>query len=190
MAAVVWVYASLNGHVVFSSMSQALRGNRDEMVRMYGRVQRIADVLLGVLAGVLIMSGQWAIWIMYDPRYEQAGWMLQTLGIGLLALRYQVVEQLMFATSQPAWVSANNALRALGLVVGVPAGFALAGERGALLAVVACQFASWPLTLLYKWREGLLGHGSEWWWLPALLAGLLLGWGVDAIFLLVWPGHV
>jgi hypothetical protein len=56
--------------------------------------------------------------------------------------------------------------------------------------VVACQFASWPLTLLYKWREGLLGHGSEWWWLPALLAGLLLGWGVDAIFLLVWPGHV
>ena len=190
LAAVVGVYASLNGHVVFSSMSQALRGNRDEMVRMYGRVQRIADVLLGVLAGVLIMSGQWAIWILYDPRYEQAGWMLQTLGIGLLALRYQVVEQMMFATSQPAWVSANNALRALGLVVGVPAGFALAGERGALLAVVACQFASWPLTLLYKWREGLLGHGSEWWWLPALLAGLLLGWGVDAIFLLVWPGHV
>ncbi len=190
LAAVVGVYSSLNGYVVFSSMSQALRGNRADMVRMYGRVQCIADVLLGVLAGVLIMSGQWAVWVLYDPRYEQAGWMLQTLGMGLLALRYQVVEQLMFATSQPAWVSANNALRALGLMVGVPVGFALAGERGALLAVVACQFASWPLTLIYKWREGLFGHGSELWWLPALLSGLLLGWGVDAIFLLVWPGHV
>ena len=189
LAAVVGVYASLNGHVVFSSMSQALRGNRADMVRMYGRVQRIADVLLGGLAGVMIMSGQWAIWILYDPRYEQAGWMLQTLGVGLLALRYQVVEQLMFATSQPAWVSGNNVLRALGLLIGVPAGFALAGERGALLAVVACQFASWPLSLLFKWREGLLGHGSERWWLPALLAGLLFGWGVDAVLLRIWPGH-
>ena len=189
LAAVVGVYASLNGHVVFSSMSQALRGNRDNMVRMYGRVQRIADVLLGGLAGVLIMSGQWAIWILYDPRYEQAGWMLQTLGVGLLALRYQVVEQLMFATNQPAWVSGNNVLRALALLVGVPAGFALAGERGALLAVVACQFASWPLTLIFKWREGLLGNGSERWWLPALLAGLLIGWCFDAVLLRIWPGH-
>lgn len=189
LAALVGVYASLNGHVVFSSMSQALRGNRADMVRLYGRVQRIADVLLGGLAGVLIMSGQWAIWILYDPRYEQAGWMLQTLGVGLLALRYQVVEQLMFATNQPAWVSGNNVLRALGLLVGVPAGFALAGERGALVVVVACQFASWPLTLIFKWREGLLGHGSERWWLPALLAGLLIGWCFDAVLLRIWPGH-
>jgi hypothetical protein len=115
--------------------------------------------------------------------------MLQTVGLGLLALRYQVVEQLMFANNQPAWVSANNALRALGLVITVPAGFALAGERGALLAVVGCQFASWPLSLVFKWREGLLGRASERWWLPAVLAGVLLGWGVDTLFLAIWPGH-
>lgn len=188
LAAVVGVYSSLNGHVVFPSMSQALRSHRDEMVRIYGRVQRIVDVLLGVFSGALIMAGQWAVWVLYDPRYQQAGWMLQTLGWGLLALRYQVVEQLMFAKDQPAWVSANNAFRALGLVIGVPAGFALAGERGALLAVVACQFASWPLSMIFKWREGLMGQASERWWLPALFVGLLLGWGVDALFLHIGPG--
>jgi hypothetical protein len=58
-----------------------------------------------------------------------------------------------------------------------------------LLAVVACQFASWPLTLIFKWREGLLGHGSERWWLPALLAGLLIGWCFDGVLLRIWPGH-
>lgn len=189
LAAVVGIYSSLNGHVVFPSLSQALRSHRDDMVRIYGRVQRIVDVLLGGLSGALIMAGQWAVWVLYDPRYEQAGWMLQTLGWGLLALRYQVVEQLMFANNQPAWVSANNALRALGLVITVPAGFALAGERGALLAVVGCQFASWPLSLVFKWREGLLGRASERWWLPAVLAGLLLGWGVDRLFRAIWPGH-
>ncbi len=189
MSAVVGVYASLNGHVVFPSLSQALRSHRDEMVHVYDRVQRIVDVFLGVVSGVLIMSGQWSVWLLYDSRYEQAGWMLQMLGWGLLALRYQVVEQLMFANSQPAWVSANNGLRALSLVIAVPAGFAFWSERGALMAVVACQFASWPLSLVFKWREGLLTKASETWWLPAILVGLLLGWGLDALFIGIWPSH-
>lgn len=189
LAAVVGVYASLNGHVVFPSLSQALRSRRDDMVRIYGRVQRIVDVLLGLLSGVLIMSGQWAVWVLYDSRYQQAGWMLQTLGWSLLALRYQVVEQLMFANNQPAWVSANNALRALGLVMAVPVSFAVWGERGALMAVVACQFASWPLSLVFKWREGLIGKASEAWWLPAMMGGLLLGWALDTLFLWTLPVH-
>jgi O-antigen/teichoic acid export membrane protein len=189
LAAVVGVYASLNGHVVFPSLTQALRSHRDDMVRIYGRVQRIVDVLLGLLSGVLILSGHWAVWVLFDSRYQQAGWMLQALGWTLLALRYQVVEQLMFANNQPAWVSANNALRALGLLIAVPAGFAVWGERGALIAVVACQFASWPLSLVFKWREGLMGKASEVWWLPALIVGLLMGWGLDSLFLWNWPVH-
>ncbi len=189
LAAVVGVYASLNGHVVFPSMSQALRSHRDDMVRIYDRVQRIVDILLGVLSGVLIMSGQWAVWLLYDARYQQAGWMLQMLGWGLLAMRYQVVEQLMFANNQPSWVTANNALRALGLLISVPAGFAMWGERGALMALAACQFASWPLSWVFKWREGLWSRRSEVWWLPAMMVGLLLGWGLDALFLAIWPSH-
>jgi hypothetical protein len=90
-----------------------------------------------------------------------------------------VIEQLMFARGQPAWVSANNALRAGGLAVLVPAGFALAGERGAIVGVVLSQFASWPLSLLFKRQQGLLGWATEKWWLPALVAGAAAGWTLD-----------
>jgi hypothetical protein len=34
--------------------------------------------------------------LLYDARYQNAGWMLQWLGLSLLAVRHQVVEQLMF----------------------------------------------------------------------------------------------
>lgn len=188
LAVAAGLYASLNGHVVFSSMSQTMRHNSGDVLRMYGRVQSLADGFLGVAAGMLFMSGQWVVWVLYDARYAEAGKMLQTLGLGLIALRYQVVEQLMFAWGKPFWVSANNALRGVGLVVGVPLGHAWAGEQGALLAVVVCQFASWPLTIWFKHRHQLWTTDSETWWLPSLLTGLLMGWGVDRAFTF-WVGH-
>jgi len=118
LAAVMGLYGSLNGHVIYSSLSLALRaGQREELARVYTRVQQLADLLLGTLSGILLTSGQWAVWLLYDPRYANAGWMLQWLSLGLLAMRHQVIEQLMFACNQPAWVSANNGLRALSLAV-------------------------------------------------------------------------
>lgn len=182
LAAVMAVYASINAHVIFSSLSHALRSGDDaEVRRVYTRVQQLADLLLGLLAGGLAMSGHWVVALLYDARYQDAGWMLQWLSLGLLAIRHQVVEQLMFARGRPAWVSANNLLRALGLWICIPAGFALNGEHGAIAGVVISQFWSWPLSLYFKRREGLLVRATEAWWLPALALGLLLGWGLDSL---------
>lgn len=174
-AAVSGVYATLNGHVFFPSLSQSLRAGEAHVARAYARLQQLADLFLGGAAGFLLAAGQWAVWLLYDARYHEAGWMLQWLGVGLIAMRYQVVEQLMFARGEPGWVSANNALRACGLVVLVPVGFAACGEQGAIAGVVLAQFASWPLSLWFKHRIGLLSRRTEKWWPPALLAGLVVG---------------
>jgi O-antigen/teichoic acid export membrane protein len=180
MLAVMGVYGALNAHVIFSALSEALRTDTLSAARVYARVQQIADVFLGVMAGGLFMSGHWVVQLFYDPRYYGAGWMLQWLGLGMLAVRHQVVEQFMFAQGRPAWVSASNALRALSLLLMVPAGYSWAGERGAIAGVVLSQFVSWPVALWFKQRNGLLTWQSERAWLPALAAGMLGGWGLDA----------
>ncbi|MEN9904613.1 MAG: hypothetical protein RLZZ555_1178 [Pseudomonadota bacterium] len=188
VAAIAGLYASLNGHLVFARLSEALRtGQSSEANRFYCRAQQGADLLLGLLSGTLLLCGQWVVWLLYDPRYREAGWMLQWLGLGLLAMRYQVLEQLMFARGQPALVSANNALRALALVLTIPAGYALAAEAGAIAAVVLSQFAGWPLALRFKHRQGLLTRDTELGWLPALATGMALGWGLDRLLLLALP---
>lgn len=179
LMAVMGLYGSLNAHLIFSTLSEALRTDAATAARVYTRVQQIADALLGVLAGGIFMSGHWVVELLYDPRYHDAGWMLQWLGLSLLAIRHQVVEQLMFAKGQPMWVSASNGLRALALLLLIPAGFAVAGERGAITAVVASQFASWPVALWFKHRHGLLTLASERLWLPALATGLAAGWLLD-----------
>ncbi len=180
LLAIMGVYGSLNAHVIFSALSESLRTDSQTAARVYTRVQQLADVFLGVMAGGIFMSGHWAVQWFYDPRYQQAGWMFQWLGLGMLAVRHQVVEQLMFAKGQPVWVSASNALRALSLLVLVPAGYAWGGEQGAIAAVVLSQFVSWPVALWFKYRNGLLTWPSERVWLPALGLGMLAGWALDA----------
>ncbi|MEY4749807.1 MAG: hypothetical protein RIQ60_2021 [Pseudomonadota bacterium] len=179
LAALVGVLSSLNAHVVFAGLSRAGRDDRAAAARLYMKLQSWADLALGSVAGLLCGAGHWVVDLLYDARYAAAGWMLQILALGLLALRQQVAEQLMFARGQPAWVTANNALRIAALVVAVPLGLQLGGERGAVIGVMLSQYASWPLSYLFRQREGLLGWRSELAWLPALLAGLGLGWAVD-----------
>jgi O-antigen/teichoic acid export membrane protein len=181
MMAVMSIYASLNAHIIFSTLSEALRTDMASAGRVYTRVQQIADAFLGIMAGGIFISGHWAVDLLYDHRYQNAGWMLQWLGLGLLAIRHQVIEQLMFAKGQPVWVSASNSLRALSLALLIPAGYAAAGERGAIAAVVASQFASWPVALWFKYRNGLLTIASERIWLPAFGIGVLAGWGLDSV---------
>ena len=182
LATVMGVCSTVNGRVIFPSLSQALRdGTETELVRVYTRVQQLTDVFLGLLTGLLLTAGQWIVWLLYDARYREAGWMLQWLSLGLLAMRHQVVEQLMFARGLPAWVSANNLVRALLLATAVPLGHRLAGEQGAIAGVVLSQFGSWPLSLYFKHREGLLHWATERWWLPALAAGMAAGTAVQLV---------
>lgn len=180
LAAVAGLHGSLAGHVVFASFSQAQRSERADLARLYTRCQQWSDLFLGLAAGGLMTVGPWLVRLLYDPRYHDAGWMLQWLALGLVAMRHQVAEQLMFAQGRAARVSANNLLRGLALVTLIPAGFAASGERGAMLAIVASQFAGWPLCLLYKREQQLWSWASEGWWLPALGLGLGLGALCDA----------
>lgn len=188
LAAIAGIYSTVNGRVIFPTLSRALREKSEvEVARVYARVQKIADLLLGVCSGGLLLSGQWLVRLLYDERYQDAGWMLQLLGLSLLAMRHQVVEQMMFARSQPSWVSANNLLRAATLCIAIPLGFSMGGEHGAVVGIIVSQFASWPLSLRWKHEQGLLSWETEKWWLPAFALGMAGGLLVDGA-LSAWHG--
>ncbi len=179
LGAVVAVLNMLNGHLVFPALSRALREGRVQALAVYGRVQRIEDVMLGLLGGALFACGHLVVDALYDARYAQAGWMLQCLAAGLVGLRFQVLEQMMFAMSQPARVTLSNSLRAAALAIGVPLGFHLGGLQGALAAIALAQFAGWPVAWHFRRSLGLPSLKNEVVWPLAWATGLALGWGCD-----------
>lgn len=174
LAAIVGLVGNLNAHLVFPSLSESLRLGDEKVRRVYARVQQVADVILGCIAGATMVLGSTIVQSLYDSRYANAGWILQMLGLGLVALRYQVLEQMMFARNEPAWVTLSNSLRALCLLVLVPIGFSMGGLYGAVMAVVASQFSGWPVAIGFKLRHRLLSWRSESAWIPALLCGAAL----------------
>jgi O-antigen/teichoic acid export membrane protein len=176
LAAIVGLVGNLNAHLVFPSLSEALRSGDAAAHKVYTGVQQIADAILGGIAGLTLVLGGWVVRFLYDVRYAEAGWMLQVLAMGLVAMRYQVLEQMMFANHRPGWVTLSNSLRALSLVLLVPLGYTVGGVHGAVLAVVASQFFGWPVAIVFKVRQGLMCWKSEAVWPLALLAGATLGW--------------
>ena len=146
-------------------------------------MQQVADGILGLIAGGTFVAGGWVVHLLYDTRYAGAAWMLQLLGLGLLAIRYQVLEQMMFARGKPAWVTLSNALRATSLVVFVPLGYTWAGERGAVIAVVVSQFVGWPVSIVFKIRSHLMHWQSEVIWPFSLAIGMGAGWLLDKLLL-------
>jgi O-antigen/teichoic acid export membrane protein len=183
LAAISGLIGNLNAHLVFPSLSEALRSSDAAARRVYARMQQVADGILGVIAGTTFVAGGWVVHLLYDVRYSEAAWMLQFLGLGLLAIRYQVLEQMMFAHGKPVWVTVSNALRATSLIVFVPLGYLWAGERGAVIAVVASQFVGWPVSITFKIRSQLMQWQSEVIWPFSLVAGTAIGWVLDKVML-------
>lgn len=176
LAAMIGLVGNLNAHLVFPSLSEALRSGEVAARKVYERVQQIADLILGGCAGLALVMGGWLVRVLYDVRYAEAGWMLQCLALSLVAIRYQVLEQLMFARNRPGLVTLSNGLRASALLGLVPLGYTLAGVHGAVIAVVASQFAGWPVAIAFKLRQGMMSWRSEVVWPFALLTGSGLGW--------------
>jgi O-antigen/teichoic acid export membrane protein len=190
MSAIVAVISVLNGHFIFPALSSALREGEAAALAVYGRVQRVADWMLGLLAGALMMCGHWAVHLLYDERYVGADWMLKWLAAGLIGMRFQVLEQMMFAMSLPARVTVSNIARALALGLLVPAGFELQGLHGAMAAIVIAQFAGWPNAWHFRHSLGISWTATERTWPVALITGMALGWIADrSVAWLMALGH-
>lgn len=153
LAALIGLIGNLNARLIFPSLSEALRRSPAEALLVYKRLQKLADGVLLLSAALLFGLGQGIVGMLYDPRYQQAGWMLQWLALGLPGLRFQVLEQLMFAQGKPGWVTLANTLRAAFLAMAIPLGHAWGQVPGAIMAVVLAQYAGWPSALLYQWRS-------------------------------------
>jgi O-antigen/teichoic acid export membrane protein len=176
------LFLSLVSSVMLPGLSLVGRQDGGALRRAFLQFQMQSDLFLFVAAGFLFVAGPSIVRLLYDPRYANVGIMLSTLAMGLIGLRYAVVEQYCMMRSQVRVLAGWNALRAATLLLSLPAGFALFGLPGVLGAVVLTQFVAWPLAIRFKIRHGLQAWRSEVVALSALLLGLGLGLGGSWMF--------
>ncbi len=114
-----------------------------------------------LIGGALLVSGlaavgPFAVPILYDPRYRDAGWIVEFL---CAVSWFQILENangsLLLATGRSDWMAAGNGAKLAGMIAFIPAGFYLGGFPGALGGLVAAEALRYLVSVIGVGRRGL-----------------------------------
>ena len=144
----------LGGAVIFPALSRI--AGRPDFRRQFWRTRLPLLAAGGVLVTGLIASGPYLIRILYDRRYQDAGWILQYLAV---MAWFQILEATnsaaVMAQGRVAWVAGGNFLKLAGLASLIPIGFHLAGLQGALVGLIGAEFLRYLVSTVAAARRGL-----------------------------------
>lgn len=169
------------GFTVLPALSEVHRERPAEMRSTIYRIRRPLDVACLVFSGSLVVMGPSLVHLLYDVRYEAAGWMLSVLGLILVSTRLDVFDQCLIASGRVRLLSVLNGIRLVTLYTSVPLAYRLWGIQGAISAVAASALINASSILLMQSRLGLLDVRRELMAVPLFLAGLPLGWIVKTL---------
>jgi len=173
------------GSAVLPALSEVFRVKPADLQQTIYRIRWPLDLVCLLSAGALVMLGHPLIKLLYDPRYEPAGWMLSVLAVTLFASRLSVFDQCLVAIGRVKLLSLLNAIRLVTLYCIVPAGYWFGGVHGAIVAVAIATLVNALAVLVMQHLLGLLDASRELLALPIFAAGLLIGWAASSLLKLV-----
>jgi O-antigen/teichoic acid export membrane protein len=167
--------------VSFPALSETVRERPAALKSSYYRFRAVIASFAYFCSGFLMFSGQSLIGLLYDRRYEQAGWMLEVLSTALLITPLNLAIVCLLALGLPSLFTQLIAIRSVSLFLLVPLGFHFLGLQGALWAIVTSYFCIMPSTIYYKIKYGLFDLSKELLLIPMWIVGMLLAKGFNLL---------
>lgn len=175
---------------VFLQTFRTLVGSEqlEEMRRQYYRYRVPYDALACMAAGGFLTASPALIDLMYDPRYAQAGEIMQILALGLPFLGMGVIREAFSAQKRFKLMTLMSLIQAgtiwLGLLVALPV---MGSMLGAFLVIAFHRVPELMTLLGLARRENWIVPWKEFRLWPVILIGAALGLGVDYLWSLVAP---
>jgi len=169
----------LNVTLTLPLMGAVLRQNPLNLRDRFYRFRLPIDFVAVVSSGFLFVSGNQIISILYDPRYSQAGDILQLLALGLAIQPLQLIRSAFTAIGKTNVPAAVSVLYALSLISFLAIGFFLSGAMGAIAGIALSRLV--PAIALF-----FLARTREWtsgWRELRLIPLFALGLGLGEAFL-------
>ncbi len=147
--------------VLFPVYSRVQNSGQD-LGPVFVRVRRPLLLLAGWMIAGLAGGGAVAVRLLYDQRYDQAGWIVQMLA---LASWFTVLESTngaaLLARGEANWTAANSAAKLLGMIALIPIGYALGGFPGAVAGLAVSEVFKYAVSAFAVARAGLRGWPEE-----------------------------
>lgn len=157
--------------------------DRAEMHRKYYRYRLPIDGMCCLCAGLLLTGGPALIDLMYDPRYLEAGNILQVLALGLLLLGPSLIRDAYSAQKRFRIMTLFSVIRAISMWAGLIVALVVMENFIAAFIVVALhRIPELVALLVMSHREGWIRPLQEVRMLPLVGVGALGGWGFAALW--------
>ena len=186
--AVYAVISRINRDVAYPAYGKTFRSDPLRLAQVVARSRLGIDVLLVAPIAMLLVCAEWIIALLYDPRYHEAGWMLEVLCVRLLlAATLMNSEVSLVAAGHPKYAVAMNVGRLGWILACIPLGWSVAGIRGVIWAVALSELPVLVVLWHGMMRNRLFSPRVE--FRTALFAavGLALGSALLALLLKVRP---
>lgn len=180
---VTGVIGKLNNTVLYPALSRVINQDRSALKGVFYKTRLGLDFAIVVPVGVLMVIGSGVMALMYDARYEAAGWMLQILCVRLaMVAMLSTSETCLFALGKPKFAVVQNACRAVWLLVGIPLAWPRFGTVGVVWVVATTEMPVWFVLWYGMAKEKLLSPLREAGSAAALLGGIATGTLIKQLF--------
>ncbi len=167
-------------------LSETVREQPEKISDYYYKIRKFQDMLIFTCAGFLITTGDLIIDVLYDDRYQAAGWMLQLMSVSIIFIAYDTKSTLMLAEGRSKLFSFMMALRASAMIIGVPLFYEFYGLVGALLMAASVEMFGNIVAFKYFHNKGILKPLKEVMYVFFIFVGVLLGLFVKYLYSLIF----
>lgn len=161
--------------------AEVLRRNPNNLLERYYRFRLPMELTAALLAGGLFASGNFIVNFLYDPRYAQAGLMLQILALGTAFYPLLLIRDAFNATGDSHVGAFLSVLQAASLIMCLVIGFFAFGALGAIGGVALHRVIPSVITIFLARRRSWVLIWQELRIVPIFIVGLLLGKGIVLI---------
>jgi len=140
--------------VLFPAYSRVVQEGSARLKQVMLRTRLATDAAIILPIAVVMILGSRIVSLLYDPRYHDAGWMLQVLCIRLLLVAiYSNSESCLVALGHPRYSFLENSFRTVSVFVAIPIGWSISGVKGVIWAVAVSELP--PLVVVWV---GMIKH--------------------------------
>jgi len=159
--------------VIFPVISHFSHLPRSELRLKILSKRKLLLIPLALLVALMVCFGDLLIDFLYDERYQQAGWMLPLLSLGIWPLiLYATVDRSLYVVNKPKYSAIGNLLKFLYMIICLPFFYIIVGKFGAVLAVATNDLPVYLVVNYGLMREGLSGLMQDA-WATLILFGLI-----------------
>lgn len=148
------LFTRLGHSLIFPVVASQQAASREELRRQLSPLR--FKLLMASAACIAFGAAfsDYAIMIIYDSRYHEAGWMLPMMLIGVWgAILCSMNEYALLGVGKPLYGAAGNMTKLACLVAGMPLALQAGGLPGAIILVALSDFARYVPMLIGQQRE-------------------------------------